>query len=370
MAIQILIFGNEIGGQMQLLANGLRSRGIAATAAAEWNPADKRRFLCDMQLGMTGHTKCDYTARRAFAVFAMANYDIFHFFFGVSLLSIWRFHKIDLPLLKAMKKRVFVHFRGSDVRDSHFFDAAFAHWGIVAPAGEPPRQWSRCDQERSLRLWRRWADVLLISEPGLWDLVPDAILSPQVLDMAEWRRVSPIAEKDEINIVHAPTNRRKKGTEFVIAACEALRGKGLPVRLHLIEGMPYSEVRRAYEAADIAVDQVLYGWHGKFSLELMAMGVPVVCYIREDLRQFRPDLPIISATPTTLAEVLEGLIRDTERRRRLAEAGPAYVRKYHSLEVILDQLVGLYGIEGETPVASHWLNPTPGAGRADHAARS
>lgn len=365
---RVLIFGHEIGGQMQLLAEGLRRRGIQATAAAV--NEDFRRFRCDVQVGVPDARFKDAFSRWSFGLFAAGSYDVFHFFWGVSLLGVWRWHLIDLPWLRRMRKRVLVHFRGLDIVDMATFDRARE----MASCGElregTARLTSRTDQVRKLRAWRRWADVLLVSEPDLWDLVPEAILSPQVVDMTQWRRVSPIAEKDEITIVHAPTNRRKKGTEFVIAACEALRGKGLPVRLHLIEGMPYSEVKLAYEAADIAVDQVLYGWHGKFSVELMTMGVPVVCYIRDDLQRFRPDLPIVNATPSTLAEVLEGLIRDTERRRQLAKAGPAYVRTYHSLDVILDQLVGLYGIEGAAPIASHWLNPTPGAGKADHADRS
>ncbi|MFZ5984796.1 MAG: hypothetical protein ACOYXN_10570 [Acidobacteriota bacterium] len=168
--------------------------------------------------------------------------------------------------------------------------------------------------------------------------------------------MTPIREKGEITIVHAPTNRRKKATEFVIAACHAVCSKGLPVRLELIEGMPYNEVRRACESADIAVDQVLYGWNGKFSLEMMTMGVPVVCCIRDYLRSFRPDLPIVNANPDNLAQVLESLVLDRARRPQLAQEGPAYVSKYHSLDVILDQLLGIYGIEEGKPIDACWLN--------------
>ncbi|MEP0775910.1 MAG: hypothetical protein HRF46_16330 [Acidobacteriota bacterium] len=284
----------------------------------------------------------------------MSNYDVFHFFWGVSLWGFWRWHLLDLPLLRGLGKRVIVHFRGLDIVDISTFDRA-RDSGRSELAGV--RLDSRPDQLKKLRWWRQWANELLVSEPDLWDLVPEAVLSPQVIDLGAWMRRSPAVVGDEVVVVHAPTNRRKKGTEFVIEACATLREKGLPVRLQLIEGMPYSEVRQAYEGADIAVDQVLYGWHGKFSLEMMAMGVPVVCFIRDDLLHVRPDLPVANARAGNLADVLEVLVREPERRRRLAEAGPGYVKRYHSLEVILDQLEALYGLREPAEIAPHWLNP-------------
>lgn len=362
---RVLIYGHEIGGQMQLLAESLRRRGVQATAAAV--NEDFRRFRCDVQVGVPDRPFMNILSRWSFALFAVASFDVFHFFWGVSLLGFWRWHLLDLPLLRLMKKRVVVHFRGLDIVDISTFDRAREMALGGDRASQAATLTSRPDQMKKLRAWRRRADVILVSEPDLWDLVPEAVLSPQVVDMEEWRRTSPKTENGEVTIVHAPTNRRKKGTEFVIAACEALRRKGLPVRLLLIENMPYSEVRNAYECADIAVDQVLYGWHGKFSLELMAMGVPVVCYIRDDLLSFRPDLPIVNATPANLADVLEALIRDKERRRKLAAAGPAYVRKYHGLEVILDQLMVLYGLDQAHSVASHWFNPARASKTPAHA---
>lgn len=339
--LKVLIFGHEIGGQMQLLAEGLRARGIEATAAAV--NEDFRRFRCDVHVYPRGGRLRKEIARWAFGEFAMANYDVFHFFWGVSLWSFWRWHLLDLPVLRALGRRIVVHFRGLDLVDIGTFDRA--RESVVRPesGGTPLVQLtSRADQRRKLARWRRWAHALLISEPDLWDLVPEATLSPQVLDISQWPKSEKKSRNNEVTIVHAPTNRRKKGTEFVVQACEELQRRGLPVRLVLVEGMPYREVLELYRQADIAVDQVLYGWHGKFSVETMNMGIPTVCYIREDLLKHRPDLPIVSATPGNLADTLEALIRDGERREALAVAGPRYVQRYHSLDVVLDDLISIY----------------------------
>lgn len=342
---RVLIFGHEIGGQMQLLAEGLRARGIHATAAAV--NEDFRRFRCDVHvLPEKGRLQRE-AARWAWGIFALANYDVFHFFWGVSLLSFWRFHNLDLPILRAMKKRVLVHFRGLDIVDITTFDRARASVsGGTATAAPIVELVSRPSQAKALQRWRRWADVLLISEPDLWDLVPEAVLSPQVIDLRQWPTREETCVEGTVRIVHAPTNRRKKGTEFVMKSCEELRRRGLNVELILVENKPYAEVVELYRQASIAIDQVLYGWHGKFSVETMCMGIPTVCFIREDLRKHLPDLPLVNATPATLTDTLEKLIRNQSWRRQLAEAGPEYARRHHSLDAVLKDLLAIYDPRG------------------------
>src|SRR5690606_570959 len=78
------------------------------------------------------------------------------------------------------------------------------------------------------------------------------------------------------------------------------------------------KIRELYEISDIGIDQVLYGWHGKVSVELMALGKPVVCYIDPELLKYRPELPIVSATPTTLTSELEKLIANESSDGKLA----------------------------------------------------
>ena len=82
--------------------------------------------------------------------------------------------------------------------------------------------------------------------------------------------------------MHAPSHRGVKGTERVVEAVEQLRGEGIPLELELVEGRPHAEARKAYERADILVDQLLVGWYGAVAVELMALGRPVVCFMDEE----------------------------------------------------------------------------------------
>ena len=80
----------------------------------------------------------------------------------------------------------------------------------------------------------------------------------------------------------------------------------------------------------------------------MALGKPVICYIREDDLKFIPpqmreDLPVINATPTNIYEVLKEWL--TVRRKELPALGNrsrAYVEKWHDPLKIAAQLKADY----------------------------
>jgi glycosyltransferase involved in cell wall biosynthesis len=94
--------------------------------------------------------------------------------------------------------------------------------------------------------------------------------------------------------------------------------------------------------ADLAVDQVLIGWFGVFALEMMALGKPVVAYIRPDLQGAAPDLPVVSADPQSLAHTLRSLLLSPERREDLSRRGPLYVRAHHDPDAYCSRILRLY----------------------------
>jgi len=140
----------------------------------------------------------------------------------------------------------------------------------------------------------------------------------------------------QLTLLHAPTHRGVQGTRYVLEAVQQLREHDqLDVELLLVEGLSHEEARRCYQRADLLIDQLLVGWYGGLAVECMALGKPVVCYIREeDLKfiptQMRRDLPIIQATPATLYTVLKAWL--TVRRDELRQAGHQgrmYVEQWH-----------------------------------------
>lgn len=151
------------------------------------------------------------------------------------------------------------------------------------------------------------------------------------------------AVQESIRVVHAPSNSQLKGSRHVEAAASAIRDKGLPLELQLLQGLSHREMCSRMGAADIAVDQLLIGSYGTFAVEAMAMGIPVICYLRDDLVGLYPEPPpIMSATPLTIEQNIAAMIDNPELRQQLASAGRMYVQRHHSAEVCTRRSLAVY----------------------------
>ena len=342
---KILFAGFEIGGQMQLMVETIRKRGISATSVA-YN-YDFRGYQNDINL--SENIRGTFFKRFVFFHWALMHYDIFHFFWGVSLLSFWRFHSLDLPFLKLFGKKIIVHFRGGDILDGNKVYKNDNHSKVQSYSeslSKDGQRYMREDQINMLKKWIKYSKEILVSTPDLHFVSNMSILSPQVIDMNYWKgSMNCQSEMDGIiRIVHAPSSRRKKGTDFIEETILKLQKEGYPVELVLAENLPHHKIKELYEISDIGIDQVLYGWHGKVSVELMALGKPVVCNINPEYKKYRPDLPIVHGDPGNLYDVLKELINDKELRIKIGKESKDYVAKYHDVEKEIDRLLDLYGM--------------------------
>ncbi|HEY7690903.1 MAG TPA: glycosyltransferase family 4 protein [Gaiellaceae bacterium] len=255
-----------------------------------------------------GLARRQLTQWRAFARL-LRRTDVFHFYFGLTLVP----KSLQFPLLRAKRKRSVMHFLGSDIR------------------GKPPEELA----------WAQRADARIVGSYDAIRWVPDAEVVPPGIDLREYAPTPP-TDRERPVVVHAPSSRRRKGTEHVIAACA-----GLPVDLDIVEGLRHDEARRRYQNADIVVDQLNAGWYGLFAIEAMALGKPVVTFLHEAAvarteDAFGTTVPVVSATAETLARELRPLVEDAGHRRRVGQASREYVERVHDIETVADRLLDLY----------------------------
>jgi glycosyltransferase involved in cell wall biosynthesis len=156
-------------------------------------------------------------------------------------------------------------------------------------------------------------------------------------------------------VAHAPSKRAVKGTDAVLAAVDALRARGAPIELDLIEGLPNREARLRYAAADVVIDQLRVGWYGMLAIESMALGKPVVVHLDEQAaaeteEAFGLELPLVRADEHSLEVVLAGLI---EKRAELPELGlrsREYVERVHAYDAVARRVLEIY--ERVMPISS------------------
>jgi len=151
----------------------------------------------------------------------------------------------------------------------------------------------------------------------------------------EWQPCFTQMETRPLRIGHAPSHRGVKGTELILKALESLEIQGFPFELVLVEGLSNAEAKERYKTVDVLVDQLYAGWYGGLAVEAMALGKPVIAYIRNDDLQFLPmgmreDLPIINAQPGNIQVVLQQVLQmNRSELLQLAKRSRAYVEKWH-----------------------------------------
>jgi O-antigen/teichoic acid export membrane protein len=235
--------------------------------------------------------------------------DVFHFYFGLTLVP----KSLQFPILRTLRKKSVLHFLGSDIR------------------GRSPEELSYTNS----------ADAQIVGSYDAIRWVPDAHVVPPGLDL---RAFTPVRAPDRERplVVHAPSNRTRKGTEHVIAAC-----RELDVDLEIVEGLHHEEARKRYELADIVVDQLNAGWYGLFAIEAMALGKPVVTSLHDDAvarteSAFGVPMPLVHATKETLVDTLRPLVESPAERQRIGAESRAYVEQVHDADRNAERLLDIY----------------------------
>jgi hypothetical protein len=302
----------------------------------------------------------ELTALR-FLVSETKNYDIIHYNFGSTVVPVKKpgdpFNKKyfsfikniyqsymnfigekELQRLKKLGKRIFVTYQGGDARLASFEKINYK----ISPSWDKNYYNLTLKIEPELKkrinLFEKYADKIYSLNPDLLHTLP---LNAEFLPYAsvdlinDWGFIG-IPNLETLKIVHAPTDKNIKGTKFILEAIEKLNSEGYIIEFQLVENLKREEARKCYEKADILIDQLLAGWYGGLGLELMSLGKPVICYIREEDLKFIPvkmkeELPVINANPNNIYEVLKKLI--TKDKYLLSDIGVKsriYAEKWHN----------------------------------------
>ncbi len=151
-------------------------------------------------------------------------------------------------------------------------------------------------------------------------------------------------ENTRLRIVHSPTNRAMKGTEFILPIMDAVR-KVRDVEFVLVENTSHDDVIRIKRSCDLAIEQVgnLGGTgYGRNSLETLAMGIPTITEMTPDYAAWLPENPFVLAIRETLYETVLKLIDNAGLRKELKERGRQWVMKYHCYAAVHQRLMDLY----------------------------
>ncbi|WFU53787.1 glycosyltransferase [Bradyrhizobium pachyrhizi] len=359
----------NVGNQPWVLSRAERQLGASSDVVVRndtWLGYSADRVLSAKNTGFL------QTAIRStsFGLTSQWRYDVLHFYFGQTFLSpgfplsapgsllsgasrltdvVNRLSAVDLHVARLFNKKLFMTLQGCDVR--------------LAGEGNVRNEWTMCAPQHC-ELYQRCTDALdhrrhfLIEKvlplfdrvfylnPELGHIVPHGRFLPYSNVEIEKFDVALPAKQGRPKIVHAPTAGRIKGTPMILSALEQLRSR-YDFDLVLVEKTSHERALEIYRSADLAIDQVLAGWYGGFAVEMMAMGKPVACYIREEDMAFVPDaikreLPVYRLNPGNLVEAIASVLDRRSEWPIRGQASRLYVERWHNPKLIAKAMLSAY----------------------------
>jgi|GEM_PF-2032493 len=225
----------------------------------------------------------------------------------------------DIIILKLLKKKIIFHFRGSDARPNKYLLDTYENNTL---------------KERILTLYNRYrvavtskiCDQIYVATPDLKCLFRRKVIYiPYIMDTNKYIAKKARPYHRTVNIIHAPTNRRIKGSDIVIDTIIKIKKRGYEFNFQLIENLEHSKIQAIINKSDIVIDQLLVGWYGYFAAEAVLSGKTVLSYVRPDLKHKHHQECLITPTSseTIYSDIIECL-KDHEspavRQNKIAKA--------------------------------------------------
>jgi len=212
--------------------------------------------------------------------------------------------------------------------------------------------WDRCDDLDvnipHFEIVRKYFDLTIGAGSTPVTELTTTHIKWKAIDLDLWQPELPIPESQKIArstnlmILHSFSSngrdfegRNIKGSSFIRQAVERLIDEGHQIEFMYLKDVPSNQMRFYQAQADIVVEQLRYGWWGSTGVETMALGKPVICYLRPSWKSFffenfpeYDKLPIIEATVDTIYDSLKLLIEDEEYRLRKGKESREFAEQH------------------------------------------
>jgi glycosyltransferase involved in cell wall biosynthesis len=260
-----------------------------------------------------------------------------------------RLTRVALTLIRFLNKKKFVEFSGTDVRVledicidvPHFEMAKFSEkekflLGTYSSSQQTQERFSKA----GFHPIPSYPELTFYIDPKFFKRFHLTSRSVNIHDLAPVH-----VEKKVPLFVHAPSNPEIKGTAFVNEAANKLVSEGL-IDYKLLTGLTHAEALSLLKHADVIIDQLIVGEYGVLAIEGMALGKPIICFIRPQVLKFYQDhfadFPIVNADTRNIYEVMKDLALDATKRKEIGNKSRKFAELYHDPKKTAERLIEIY----------------------------
>lgn len=328
----------------QLLKRGFEEMGIETRLTHIKLGKDK--FFSDVDYYDLYYVSENYSKIlfKRFSEFAksLRKFDVFIFNFSTNFFNVFELKGrgipvlqfLDIPLLKAMGKKVVILSLGDDLRSRPLLIEECKRKGLNAHAKYIEQDTLTPDfialsekNRKKAKIFNKYAD-LIFSRPNYAQLLTRPYETM-------WAGMDPnnvqfnIENNEEPIIVHAPSNQRLKGTTYIEKAITRLKNEGYKFKFILCRDMDNKEVRTLLSNSSIVIDQLIMPSYGLFAIESLCGGNIVLGSVVPGHNRFPEKIPIITTTPDTIYANLKKVLEDRDSWDGIMREGRKYAEKYH-----------------------------------------
>lgn len=286
--------------------------------------------------------KTIFSVRYIFDIFFS---DIIHWYWDNGILP----NNLDLKIIRILKKPLIIEWLGSEIRNPEIEKKINEYYKNIFDKGY---EYAYLESEKSSKelqlkfssfgaypILTRGASIAYHVDKSLFR---EVFLTRHRINTSKYIPNYPGIDVPRPKIIHSPTARICKGTEYVEKVIKSLSAE-YSFEFELLENMTRDDVKKKLEECDIYVDQFILGGHGMATVEAMALGKPVLCYLHEKSLEELPDeCPIINASIDTLEHELRKLIINSTLRYEVGKKSRQYVEKYLDSTELAKELLEIY----------------------------
>lgn len=260
--------------------------------------------------------------------------DVIHFFAWSTFLP----KNIDLFFLrKIMKKKIIMEFNWSDVRKpdlSKKINPFFIYW-----------KWGYCNSDyyvdKKIKKIDKYVDKIIVPYFELFFNVNSSIKNENKIEILfhiideDFLFNTSKNENNKIKIIHAPSNKWIKWSEYIIKIIKNLQKKYENIYYEELTNIPRNTILEKIWESDIVIDQLILWDFWVFSLESMYNNKITLCYLLDTvLNKYSKELPIINVNINNLELKLEDIILNIDDYKKIWNKWKKYIDKYNSENVI------------------------------------